>query len=42
MQVDVDRLVADTGRFSPNLERVGAHGLDRFDRSLIPRVEWVD
>ena len=40
MQVDVDRLVVDTGRCLAELERVGADGLDRFDHSLIPRVEW--
>ncbi len=41
MKVDVDRLVADTQRCLAELERVGVAGLDRFDRSLIPRVEWL-
>ena len=41
MQVDVDRLVADTGRCLAELERVGAGGLEQFDQSLIPRVEWL-
>jgi predicted metal-dependent hydrolase len=40
MGVDVDRLIADTDRCVLELERVG-NGLDRFDRSLIPRVEWL-
>jgi predicted metal-dependent hydrolase len=39
MEVDVDRLVADTERCLAELERVG--GLERFDRSLIPRLEWL-
>jgi hypothetical protein len=42
MRVDVDRLVADTERCLAELERVGADGLDRFDRSLIPRLEWLE
>jgi uncharacterized protein len=41
MGVDVDRLIADTERCLTELERVGAGGLERFDRSLIPRVEWL-
>ena len=41
MKVDVDRLVADTERCLAELERVGVGGLERFDRSLIPRVEWL-
>lgn len=41
MQVDVDRLVADTGRCVAELERLGADGLEHFDHSLIPRVEWL-
>jgi len=41
MKVDVDRLVADTERCLAELERVGVGGLDRFDRSLIPRLEWL-
>jgi uncharacterized protein len=42
MTVDVDRLVADTERCLAELERVGVDGLERFDRSLIPRLEWLD
>jgi hypothetical protein len=41
MGVDVDRLIADTGRCLMELERVGAGALERFDRSLIPPVEWL-
>jgi hypothetical protein len=41
MGVDVDRLIADTERRLAELERVGAGGLERFHRSLIPRVEWL-
>jgi hypothetical protein len=41
MDVDVDRLIAGTARFLTELERVGAGGLQRFDRSPIPRVEWL-
>jgi hypothetical protein len=41
MGVDVDRPIADTERCLAELERVGAGGLERFDRSLIPRVEWL-
>jgi hypothetical protein len=41
MGVDVDRLIADTERCLTELERVGAEGLQRFDRSLIPRVGWL-
>ena len=41
MRVDVDRLVADTERCLAELERVGVDGLERFDRSLIPRLEWL-
>ena len=41
MGVDVDRLIADTERCLTELDRVGDGGLDRFDRSLIPRVEWL-
>jgi uncharacterized protein len=40
MGVDVDRLIADTERCLTELERVGDE-LERFDRSLIPRVEWL-
>jgi hypothetical protein len=39
MGVDVDRLIADTERCLTELVRVGAG--ERFDRSLIPRVEWL-
>ena len=39
MEVDVDCLVADTERCLAELELVG--GLERFDRSLIPRSEWL-
>jgi hypothetical protein len=39
--VDVDRPIADTERCLAELERVGAGGLERFDRSLNPRVEWL-
>jgi uncharacterized protein len=42
MRVDVDRLVADVERCLAELERVGVDGLERFDRSLIPRLEWLD
>src|SRR4051812_28422715 len=38
MNVDVDRLVAATERCIAELERVG---IERFDRALIPRVEWL-
>jgi hypothetical protein len=41
MNVDVDRLVAATERCLDELERVGGDGLERFDRALIPRVEWL-
>ena len=41
MGVDVDRLIADTERCLTELERVGDRGLERFDRALIPRVEWL-
>jgi hypothetical protein len=41
MGVDVDRLIADTERCLTELERVADEGLERFDRSLIPRVEWL-
>lgn len=41
MKVDVDRLVAATERCVAELERVGDDGLKRFDRELIPRVEWL-
>jgi predicted metal-dependent hydrolase len=41
MGVDVDRLIADTERCLAELERVGDGGLERFDRTLIPRVEWL-
>ena len=34
---DVEHLLADTGRVS-ELEHAGVDG---FDRSLIPRVEWL-
>jgi len=40
MSVDVDRLIADTERCLTELDCVrDAPG--RFDRSLIPRVEWL-
>jgi uncharacterized protein len=39
MNVDVDRLVAATERCLEELERVG---IERFDRALIPRVEWLE
>jgi uncharacterized protein len=42
MRVDVDRLVADTERCLAELQRVGGDRLDRFDRSLIPRLEWLE
>jgi uncharacterized protein len=42
MGVDVDRLIVDTERCLRELERVGAGGLERFDRSLIFRVEWLN
>jgi hypothetical protein len=35
---DVERLPADTERRLEELERAG---IDGFDRSLIPRVEWL-
>ena len=38
MNVDVDRLVAATERCLEELERVG---IERLDRTLIPRVEWL-
>jgi uncharacterized protein len=41
MNVDVDRLVADTQRCLAELTRVGDEGLERFDRALVPRVEWL-
>jgi predicted metal-dependent hydrolase len=41
MAVDVDRLIADTGRCLAELERVGP-ALERFDRALIPRVRWLE
>jgi uncharacterized protein len=40
MGVEVDRLIADIDRCLTELERVG-EALERFDRSLIPRVEWL-
>lgn len=40
MGVDVDRLIADTDRCLAELERIG-NAPERFDRSLIPRVEWL-
>src|SRR2546423_492082 len=42
MGVDVDRLVADTERCLAELERVGVDGLERFDSSLIPHLEWLE
>jgi uncharacterized protein len=42
MRVDVDRLVADTERCLAELELVGVDGLECFDRSLIPRLEWLE
>jgi uncharacterized protein len=42
MMVDVDRLVADTERCFAELERVGVDGLERFDSSLIPHLEWLE
>ena len=41
MNVDVDRLIASTELCVQELERVGDHGLERFDAALIPRVEWL-
>jgi hypothetical protein len=41
MGVDVSRLIADSERCLSELERVGDDGLERFDRALIPRVEWL-
>jgi hypothetical protein len=41
MRVDIDRLVADTERCLAELARVGVDGLERFDRLLIPRLEWL-
>ena len=35
---DLERLPADTERRLEELERAG---IDGFDRSLIPRVEWL-
>lgn len=35
---DVERLLADTERRLEELERAG---IDGFDRSLVPRVEWL-
>jgi len=40
MGVDVDRLIAETELCLTELERV-RDALGRFDRSLIPRVEWL-
>jgi predicted metal-dependent hydrolase len=40
MNVDVDRLVADTERCIAELERVGDK-LERFDHSLVARVQWL-
>jgi hypothetical protein len=42
MGIDFDRLVADTYRCLAAVERVGLDGLERFDRSLIPRLEWLE
>src|SRR4051812_18478515 len=39
MNVDVDCLVAATERCIDELERVG---VERFDRALIPRIEWLE
>jgi uncharacterized protein len=41
MNVDVDRLIAETERCRDELARCGDDGLDRFDRTLIPRVHWL-
>jgi hypothetical protein len=41
MNVDVDRLIDATGRCLEELGRVGDGGLESFDSSLIPRVEWL-
>ena len=41
MNVDVDRLVAATERCLAELERVGDDGLEGFDGTLVPRVEWL-
>ena len=41
MGVDADRLIADTERCLTELERIGDGELERFDRSLVPRVEWL-
>lgn len=40
MNVDVDRLIADTERCVAELERAGAD-LAQFDRRLIPRILWL-
>ena len=42
MSVDVDRLIADTERCLAELDRVGDDGLEHFDNSVIPRLEWLD
>ena len=42
MRVDVARLVADTERCLAELDRVGDDVLEHFDRSMIPRLEWLE
>ena len=41
MNVDVDRLIADTERCLDELERTGVTGTHAFPRELIPRVRWL-
>ncbi len=40
--IDVAALKADSARVRAELERVGAEGLDQFDRSLLRPVQWVE
>ena len=41
MNVDVDRLIADTERCLAELDRVSADPSAQFDRTLIPRIAWL-